>query len=273
MAVREKRQGVYGITCIPTQDVYVGSSIDIDGRFRWHRAMLKRAKHHCSRLQAAWSAHGPDAFSFQVFSIPDKHHLVRDEQAFIDSCIAAGNCLNSYKTAINPLERKKPRQIDWSAQSWSDLTDTEIGKLTGYSSGQVALYRPPEIISPALTIDGLSAKARKGWETAKSRGSGWSSQTRQQRRESGLANKGNLIGKTPEERSERARRANAAMTPEQRSQRARKMLSSLSPARQLQRIAKQKATMTPERLIERGRKISETKMRNSANRALSRVLK
>ena len=63
-----------------------------------------------------------------------------------------------------------------------------------------------------------------------------------------------LKNSTPEQRSERARKAAASMTPEQRSERARKREASMTPEQRSEAERKRQASTTPEQRSERSRK-------------------
>ena len=58
--------GVYVIRCVPSGEVYIGSSMDVQKRFAGHRSALGRGTHHNRRLQAAWDHYGEDSFEFEV---------------------------------------------------------------------------------------------------------------------------------------------------------------------------------------------------------------
>jgi len=67
------KAGVYEIKCLNTGKVYVGQSTDIKKRWKEHKDLLNKAQHHNKRLQADWTLHGKEAFSF---SIIQKHKPV-----------------------------------------------------------------------------------------------------------------------------------------------------------------------------------------------------
>lgn len=75
--------GVYGIfradgTC------YVGSSADIEARWKMHRWQLDRKRHHSRYLQRSWEAHGADAHYFRVVEECAEADLLAREQWYID---------------------------------------------------------------------------------------------------------------------------------------------------------------------------------------------
>lgn len=62
----EKVSGVYKIINLNNQHFYVGSSNDIHGRWRGHKSLLRKNKHHSSRLQRAWNKYGESMFNFVI---------------------------------------------------------------------------------------------------------------------------------------------------------------------------------------------------------------
>ena len=58
--------GVYAVRCAASGEVWVGGSRNIDPQQNSIWFGLKRGGHMNRAMQAAWSAHGEDAFSFEV---------------------------------------------------------------------------------------------------------------------------------------------------------------------------------------------------------------
>lgn len=90
--------GVYKIENILTGNVYIGSSVSMESRWRGHRYSLRRGDHHSKYLQRSWNKHGERAFRFSVLLICEEKNLIMYEQACIDalqpeynSLIAAGS--------------------------------------------------------------------------------------------------------------------------------------------------------------------------------------
>jgi group I intron endonuclease len=81
----EGKSGVYRIRCVPTGRAYVGSSIDIKDRWRWHRRDLRAGRHQNAKLQNAWRKHGAEAFVFEILELSPIDDLIAREQYFIDS--------------------------------------------------------------------------------------------------------------------------------------------------------------------------------------------
>lgn len=77
--------GIYGIRNRTTGHVYIGSSSDLERRWRQHRSLLNRGAHPTPRLQAAWLAHGEDLFLFVVLETCRPEVLVDREQWWLDT--------------------------------------------------------------------------------------------------------------------------------------------------------------------------------------------
>lgn len=75
--------GIYAIVNSVTGRKYIGSSINIQNRFRQHRSDLKNGKHKNPILQAAWDRYGHEAFSFIVLELVHADHLLERERIII----------------------------------------------------------------------------------------------------------------------------------------------------------------------------------------------
>jgi len=60
---------VYGVINATTHDAYVGCTSRIETRWTEHKRRLTLGKHSSPRLQAAWNAHGAEAFRFVILAI------------------------------------------------------------------------------------------------------------------------------------------------------------------------------------------------------------
>lgn len=78
-------RGIYSIRCALNGCVYIGSSINIERRWKIHRWDLGVGHHRNSRLQRAWNKYGPDAFSFTILEVVGSiDALLEAEQRWID---------------------------------------------------------------------------------------------------------------------------------------------------------------------------------------------
>lgn len=87
--MKEKICGIYMIKNLANNNVYIGQSVDIYGRWGQHRRELKNNSHTNQHLQRAWNKYGPDYFDFVVIERCDKDSLNDMEIYWIkkyDSC-------------------------------------------------------------------------------------------------------------------------------------------------------------------------------------------
>lgn len=80
-----KTQGIYMIRNVIDGTVYVGSGKVIQNRWKSHRSLLRRGKHHSPKLQRAWNRDGEQAFAFSVLEVVElEADLMDKEQKWID---------------------------------------------------------------------------------------------------------------------------------------------------------------------------------------------
>lgn len=63
---RKTAAGVYAVRCAPSRDVWVAGSRNIDAQQNSLWFGLRSGGHPNKAMQAAWAAHGADAFAFEV---------------------------------------------------------------------------------------------------------------------------------------------------------------------------------------------------------------
>lgn len=114
-------QGIYRIRCLITDDLYIGSSINIERRWEEHRYELNGGQWHGntnSHLQNAWNKHGETCFEFEcIDELPDdtsNERLIEVEQWWIDVLRPA---YNSNPTAGRPPSQGYP---SWKGRKQSE---------------------------------------------------------------------------------------------------------------------------------------------------------
>jgi group I intron endonuclease len=83
------KSGIYKITCIITGKVYIGSSINIEKRWLYHKEDLRKDRHRNQILQRAWEKYGSENFKFEVVEYIPEEALIEKEQYYIDLYKAA----------------------------------------------------------------------------------------------------------------------------------------------------------------------------------------
>ncbi len=79
-----KQSGVYAIVNKTNGKRYIGSSSDIQERWKRHVRLLDTGKHHSVHLQRAWDKYRKNCFDFIVLRYCSSDELIRQEQAFLD---------------------------------------------------------------------------------------------------------------------------------------------------------------------------------------------
>ncbi len=86
--------GIYRITCLSNQKVYVGSSRRIEKRIHRHKDDLRSQSHHCQYLQRCWQKYGESNFLFETIEICEENSLIDREQYWLDTYHTQDKLLN-----------------------------------------------------------------------------------------------------------------------------------------------------------------------------------
>lgn len=62
-------RGIYKITNIKNNKVYIGESNNVEKRWEQHLLDLRENNHHNYKLQNDWNAFGEDFFKFEVLEV------------------------------------------------------------------------------------------------------------------------------------------------------------------------------------------------------------
>jgi group I intron endonuclease len=97
--------GVYIIINIVNNMIYIGSSKDIEARWREHVHKFYGNRHENDKLQKAWNKYGEKAFQFRILEVVEEKDLVFREQYYLDLYKPYERHIgyNLYKTAFSPL--------------------------------------------------------------------------------------------------------------------------------------------------------------------------
>lgn len=68
---RKVESGVYAVRCVPTSQVWIGVAPDLSNRQNGVWFSLRQGSHREKSLQAAWNAHGAEAFVFEAVEAVD----------------------------------------------------------------------------------------------------------------------------------------------------------------------------------------------------------
>lgn len=77
--------GIYKVTNLVTDKVYIGSAVHLQKRKCIHFSTLRNNKHDNSHLQRAYNKYGMDSFKWEILCICDTEFLISNEQESINS--------------------------------------------------------------------------------------------------------------------------------------------------------------------------------------------
>ena len=140
-----RTSGIYVIENATTHDVYVGSSNDVDKRWKTHFRELSKGTHHSIFLQRAYNKYGRDAFTSFVIEhvVPERTALIEREQYWIEvihptynmNPLATNNAgipatpetrAHLLKYASMPhTEESKRNQSEGMKRAWANKTEEE----------------------------------------------------------------------------------------------------------------------------------------------------
>jgi group I intron endonuclease len=63
------KSGIYSITNIINNKIYIGSAKSFSNRWNKHKSDLMANRHHSNHLQNAWNMYKPNNFEFKIIEI------------------------------------------------------------------------------------------------------------------------------------------------------------------------------------------------------------
>lgn len=103
--------GIYKIQNKTNGKFYIGSSVDVKGRFYNHKAQLRRNIHDNQHLQNAWNKYGEVSFDFTVLKECPNDTLIIEEQRELNIHAGKEYCYNISPSADVSM-RGVPRSDD-----------------------------------------------------------------------------------------------------------------------------------------------------------------
>jgi group I intron endonuclease len=104
--------GIYRINSPLSGHFYIGQSINLEVRWKYHKYLLSLQKHHNRYLQNVSNKYGLDTLIFEVLTYCPIPELDRYEQQYIDASISNPLCVNISIDAKNPV-KDLPRTQEW----------------------------------------------------------------------------------------------------------------------------------------------------------------
>lgn len=126
----KKISGVYKITNIITGDFYIGSSIDVERRWRQHKCPSTWKQYPNSQMYKDMQKYGVDKFRFEILGTVESEYLKKVEQGLIE---VFQPTYNNYRAKGQDTERRKERtkkyeQSDRGKEAYKKYSQSEKGK-------------------------------------------------------------------------------------------------------------------------------------------------
>lgn len=124
--------GIYIISNVYNQKIYIGQAQNIRARWHKHRTALRHNCHDNKHLQAAWNKYGEKAFEFKILERCNVSELDVREQHYLDVYMPKGNCYNlcPIASSMRGIKRSpETRQRMSESQKGRKITDAHREKL------------------------------------------------------------------------------------------------------------------------------------------------
>lgn len=105
--------GVYSITCLVNQKIYIGSSSNIYKRWNNHRWLLKNNKHNNNYLQNAWNKYGEENFKFDIVELCNYGKQFELEQKYLDEKKPFAKHDNGFNFAENVITQYNKSNVEF----------------------------------------------------------------------------------------------------------------------------------------------------------------
>ena len=76
--------GIYQIKCKTNNKIYIGSSVNIKQRWKYHKWQLRAGKHDAKYMQNCWNKYGQDFIEFEVLLVCKPEQVLMYEQTYLD---------------------------------------------------------------------------------------------------------------------------------------------------------------------------------------------
>lgn len=116
--------GIYSIVCNANGNSYIGSSKNIEKRWKKHKWELSKGIHHSSRLQRSWLKYGDSKFEFMVIESSSATGLFRLEQDYLDTFSPAFNMAKVAGTCAGV--KRSPAECAAISERMKQLSPSEV---------------------------------------------------------------------------------------------------------------------------------------------------
>lgn len=135
--VKKIVSGIYSITNTQNNKLYIGSSKNIEQRWRQHKNMLKGDRHHSAHLQNAWNKYGEDNFIFEIIEECNEDILIEREQYYIDLYSSADSLYGYNESEIAGRPSMTQEQREYYGKLASERFQGEGSWCNIYSESQI----------------------------------------------------------------------------------------------------------------------------------------
>lgn len=132
--------GIYEIKNIITNKIYIGSSKDINKRWKIHIYLLEKNKHNNIHLQRSWNKYNKENFIFEIIEECNCNLLLEKEQYYLDNMknlynigknSSGGDNLTNHPNRKNIINKIiigiKNRYNNFSEEEWIELSNRNKG--------------------------------------------------------------------------------------------------------------------------------------------------
>lgn len=112
--------GIYKITCLENNKIYIGSSNNIYKRWREHKNQLNNNKHCNIYLQNEWNLFGSNKFKFEIICTCNEKDRFMLEQDYLDKYLPFNRNGNGYNIQESSSYKKEPNIKIYKCKSNED---------------------------------------------------------------------------------------------------------------------------------------------------------
>lgn len=134
------KSGIYKITNIKNNKIYIGSSVNIATRITRHKVDLKRNMHPNTHLQRSFNKNTENTFVYEVIEYCDADRLLSLEQRYIDELNPEYNMCKQARSVLGIKRSNKTKKRLSKALLGRKLTEEHKEKLSIAKIGTTRIF-------------------------------------------------------------------------------------------------------------------------------------